>query len=147
MNMKPTVHGCLLAIVLAAPGTPAWSDPATGAWEKIVFHVDESVNARWAIMLADSYMDDSPKAKIVFVTYGPGIDFLLEDAEDRRGNPYDQAVRNLAERGVEFRLCADTLGARSIAREDVLDTVAIVPSGISEIARLQLKESYAYLKP
>jgi len=25
--------------------------------------------------------------------------------------------------------------------------VSIVPSGISEIARLQLKEGYAYLKP
>jgi len=147
MDMKRTAQGCLLTLVLAAAVAPAWSDPPTGSWEKIVFHVDESANARWAILLANAYMDDSPKAKIVFVTYGPGIDFLLEDAEDRSGNPYDPAVRNLTERGVEFRLCADTLGARSIAREDVLDTVLVVPSGISEIARLQLKESYAYLKP
>ncbi len=37
------------------------------------------------LMLARSYMEDSPKARIVFVAYGPGIDFLLEDAEDRPG--------------------------------------------------------------
>ena len=48
---------------------------------------------------------------------------------------------------MDFRACAATLEARSIAREDLLDAVTIVPSGISEIARLQLKEGYAYLKP
>ena len=89
----------------------------------------------------------SPKAKIVIVAYGPGIDFLLEDAEDRRGNPYDPAVRDLAENGVGFRLCAETLSARKISRETVLDEVTLVKSGIAEIARLQIKEGYAYLKP
>jgi len=137
----------MAALILIAMSAQAWSEEATETWEKIVFHLDESVNARWAMMLANSYMDDSPKARIVFVAYGPGIDFLLEDAEDRRGNPYDPAVRGLAERGVEFRLCASTLSARSIAKEDVLDAAVIVPSGISEIARMQLKEGYAYLKP
>ena len=147
MNIKATASRCLLALVLIGLGTPAWSDQTADTWEKIVFHLDESVNARWAMMLANSYMDDSPKARIVFVAYGPGVDFLLEDAEDRRGNPYDPAVRSLVERGVEFRLCASTLSARSIAREDVLDSVVIVPSGVAEIARMQIKEAYAYLKP
>jgi hypothetical protein len=125
----------------------AWAEGAAGAWEKVVFHLDETANARWALMLANAYLDDSPKAKVVFVAYGPGIDFLLEDAEDRRGNPYDPAVLSLVERGVEFRVCAGTLDARDIAKEDVLDAAIIVPSGVSEIARLQLKEGYAYLKP
>ncbi len=54
---------------------------------------------------------------------------------------------SLVDRGVEFRVCAATLSARNIAKEDLLDTAVVVPSGISEIARLQLKEGYAYLKP
>ncbi len=128
-------------------GTPAFSESSVDDWEKVVFHVDDTVNARWALMLARSYLDDSPKAKVVIVAYGPGVDFLREEAKDKRGNLYDPAVLGLAERGVEFRVCAATLGARKIEKDDLVDSVTIVQSGISEIARLQLKEGYAYLKP
>lgn len=147
MNIKHALHSGLLVLLLIGSGMPAWPDQATDDWEKVVFHLDDSANARWALMLANAYRDDSPKAKIVIVAYGPGIDFLLEDAEDRRGNPYDPAVRDLAENGVGFRLCAETLSARKISRETVLDEVTLVKSGIAEIARLQIKEGYAYLKP
>lgn len=146
-QIKHAARGSLLALLLFGLAVPVWSEESADPWEKVVFHVDETRNARWALMLARSYLDDSPKAKIVFVAYGPGVDFLLEDAEDRHGNPYDYAVLNLVNRGVEFRVCAATLSARKIAKEGLLDNVSIVPSGISEIARLQLKEGYAYLKP
>ncbi len=147
MNMKHNAQCCVLALLLIGFAAPAWSDDSIETWEKVVFHVDETANARWALMLARSYLDDSPKAKIVVVTYGPGIDFLLEDAEDKKSNPYAPAVLGLVERGVEFRVCQGTLSARSIAKEDVLDAAVIVPSGIAEIARLQIREGYAYLKP
>lgn len=98
-------------------------------------------------MLANSYLDDSPNVKIVIVAFGPGIDFLLEDAEDQRGNPYDAAVMGLAQKGVDFRVCATTLSAREIKKDRIVDDANIVPSGLSEIARLQIKEGYAYLKP
>ncbi len=147
MNVRHLAKICLIALLLMGLAATAWSEESETPWEKVVFHVDEMANARWALMLARSYMDDSPKAKIVFVAYGPGMDFLLEDAEDRRGNPFDPAVLSLADRGVEFRVCAATLNARNIAKESLLDTAVVVPSGISEIARLQLKEGYAYLKP
>jgi len=147
MKTKHLTKICLTAMLLLGLASSAWSDESDEGWEKVLFHLDETANARWALMLARSYMDDSPKAKIVFVAYGPGVDFLLEGAKDKRGNPYDHSVLTLADRGVEFLVCAATLGARSIAKEDLLDGVAVVPSGISEIARLQLKEGYAYLKP
>ena len=147
MNIRQLAEACSMALWLTVVATPVFSQETGGTWEKVVFHVDETANARWALMLARSYLDDSPKAKLVIVSHGPGVDFLLEDAEDRRGNPYDHAVLNLVERGVEFRVCAATLGARKIAKEDFLDAAVIVPSGISEIARLQLKEGYAYVKP
>lgn len=147
MNTKRTIKGALLALILVGLNPPVWPDEATEGWEKVVFHVDDAAIARWAMMLAGSYVDDNPGARVVFVAYGPGVDFLLQDATDGRGNPYDPGVRDLSARGVEFRLCAATLDARNIAREEVLDAARIVPSGISEIARLQLKEGYAYLKP
>ena len=146
-KLTTLTEGCFLTLLLIGLSAPTWSEESDDGWEKIVFHVDEMSNARWSLMLARSYLDDNPKAKIVFVVYGPGMDFLIEDTRDKRGNPYDPEVLKLAERGVEFRACAATLSAREIAKEDVLDGVLVVPSGISEIARLQIKEGYAYLKP
>ena len=147
MNTKHVTKICSIALLSLGLAAPAWPEESPGDWEKVVFHLDEMANARWALMLARSYLDDSPKARVVIVAYGPGIDFLLEDAKDRRGNPFDYAVLNLVERGVGFRVCAATLSARKIAKEDILEEVLVVPSGVSEIARLQLKQGYAYLKP
>jgi len=140
-------QSCLLATLLVGLLMPVCAEQSENKWDKVVFHVDESRTARWTLMLARSYLDDVPTAKIVFVTYGPGVDFLLDDAKDHRDDPYDYAVLRLVERGVEFRVCNATLMARQISKTDLLEEVKIVPSGISEIARLQLKEGFAYLKP
>jgi uncharacterized protein len=139
--------GLLSTLLLLGFATPTYPEEVGEGWEKVVFHIDETANAGWALMLARSYLDDRPQARVVVVAYGPGVDFLLEDAEDKRGNPYDHRVLGLAERGVDFRVCAATLDARQISKADLLETVAIVPSGISEIVRLQLEEGFAYLKP
>ena len=140
-------QSCLLATLLVGLLMPVCAEQSENKWDKVVFHVDESRTARWTLMLARSYLDDVPTAKIVFVTYGPGVDFLLDDAKDHRDDPYDYAVLRLVERGVDFRVCNATLMARQISKTDLLEEVKIVPSGISEIARLQLKEGFAYLKP
>ena len=137
----------LLAVLLLVLCGPASGAQSTGSWDKVVFHLDETRSARWALMLARSYLNDVPNAKIVFVAYGPGVDFLIEDAADRHDDPFDYAVLNLARRGVGFHVCAATLRARNISPSNLLDVVKIVPSGISEIARLQVKEGFAYLKP
>jgi intracellular sulfur oxidation DsrE/DsrF family protein len=145
--MKRRSRVQLLAILLVGLlGSVSGGEPV-GSWDKVVFHLDQMRNARWALMLARSYLNDVPNAKIVFVAYGPGIDFLVEDTTDRHDDPYDYAVLNLAMQGVDFRVCAATLKARRVPASDLLDVVKVVPSGISEIARLQLKEGFAYLKP
>ena len=112
MITQRLIRSCLVALMLLGMASAISAEQKEGNWEKMVFHLDETVNARWALMLANSYLDDSPNAKIVIVAFGPGIDFLLEGAEDRRGNPYDAAVMSLAQKGVAFRVCANTLSAR-----------------------------------
>ena len=57
--------------------------PPVPASVKVVFHVGDVANDRWAWLLARSCLDDSPDATIVFVTYRSGLDSLVEDAEDR----------------------------------------------------------------
>lgn len=115
--------------------------------EKVIYHISDSVNATAGLRNARNHLDQSPKAKIVFVTHGPGIDFLLEGATDKNGNPYDILVQELAARKVEFRVCNNTLVARKIDKSKLLPETSIVPSGVAEVARLQIHEGYAYLKP
>ena len=105
-------------LALATIGTvvsPARSGPDENGWEKMVFHVDDSRYARWMLMLARSYLEDSPKASLVIVAYGPGVDFALEGAEDSNGNPYAPSLFELTSKGVAIRLCGTTLRAREIA--------------------------------
>lgn len=115
--------------------------------EKVVYHVNDSTNAMSVLGNIRNHLNASPKAQIVVVTHGPGIDFLLEDAKDKNGNPYDAVVQELSNRNVKFRVCNNTLEGRKIDRKRVLPEATVVPSGVAEVARLQSQEDYAYLKP
>ena len=110
----------------ASSGQPA------NTWDKVVFHLDEMRSARWALMLARSYLDDVPKAQIVFVAYGPGVDFLLEDKKDRHDDPYDYAVLTLAGRGVDPRL------ERLVALPQHFVEESLARSGRRELAGVDL---------
>jgi intracellular sulfur oxidation DsrE/DsrF family protein len=78
---------------------------------------------------------------------GAGIDFMLDGAKDKNGNPFDATIADLKSQGVDFRLCRNTIVTRKIDPSKVNPDVSIVPSGVAEAARLQQQEGYAYLRP
>jgi intracellular sulfur oxidation DsrE/DsrF family protein len=123
--------------------------PAFAAGEvKVVYHLSEGLDqASRALVNIRNHLDADPTAKIVVVTHGDGINFLLEGAKNRNGQAYDAPIGALASRGVEFRVCNNTLAARNIAADKVVMDAKIVPSGVAEVARLQAREGYAYLHP
>lgn len=115
---------------------------------KVVYHMNSSDNATAALRNIQNHLNADPKAKIVVVTHGAGIDFLLDGGKDKNGNPYDIPVQQLADNHkVEFRVCKNTLDSRNLSKKDLLPEAIIVPSGVAEVARLQAEEGYAYLKP
>ena len=85
--------------------------------------------------------------KIVVVANGPGIDFLLDGAKDKNGNPFDAIVQDLVTQGVEFRACRNTLTVRRIDPSKLLPEATLVASGVAEAAQLQAREGYAYIRP
>ncbi|MCE5180326.1 MAG: DsrE family protein [Betaproteobacteria bacterium] len=121
---------------------------AAAGEEKVLYHINDSVVARAALGNIRNHLNATEdKVKIVVVSHGAGIDFLLEGAQDKNGNPYNIAVEELMARGVDFRVCNNTLKARKIDPKTVLQGAKVVPSGVAEIGRLQSVEGYAYLKP
>jgi intracellular sulfur oxidation DsrE/DsrF family protein len=131
----------VLALVAAAPASAAVKA------ERVVYHINDNTNPMAALGNIRNHLNASPQAKIVVVTHGPGIDFLLDGAQDKNGNPYDAVVQELANRDVQFRVCNNTLEARKIDRKRVIPEATIVPSGVAEVSRLQVQEGYAYIKP
>ncbi len=140
--MKRAFFTPMLAALLLATAPLA----ASAAEEKVVYHVNDSANARVAMNNVNNHLNAAPDAKIVVVTHGKGIDFLLNDAKDDKGE-FAPVVAGLKEKGVDFRVCNNTLKARKLDASAVIPEATIVPSGVAEIGKLQAKEGYVYLKP
>lgn len=136
----------LIAAALTAASLGAWAAP--GDPVKVVYHMNEDVaRAPQALRNVRNHLSVDPKAKIVMVTHAAGINFLMKDAKDANGNPFEVTVQDLVSKGVEFRVCEITLKARNIDRKALIEDVKYVPSGVAEVSRLQIQEGYAYLKP
>jgi intracellular sulfur oxidation DsrE/DsrF family protein len=121
---------------------------AAGDPVKVVYHMNEGVDhAPQALRNIRNHLSVDPRAKIVMVSHAAGIDFLMRDAKDKNGNPFEVTVQDLVSKGVEFRVCEITLKTRNIDKSKLIDEVKYVPSGVAEVSRLQFQEGYAYLKP
>ena len=123
---------------------------ASAAWAqvKVVYHLNEgTAQAARALPNMRNHLTADPTVKIVVVTHGPGIDFLLDGAVNPKGQPFSGDIADLVARGVEFRVCNNTLQNRNISKDKVAMEAQIVPSGVAEIARLQAKEGFVYLRP
>ena len=115
---------------------------------KVVYHLAEGLpQATRAMGNIRNHLDADPTAQIVVVTHGSGIEFLLEGAKDVKGQPFAGPIGELANRGVQFRVCNNTLVTRGIAKDEIVLEANVVPSGVAEVARLQAKEGYVYLRP
>lgn len=121
---------------------------ASWAQVKVVYHLNEGApQASRAIGNIRNHLAADPTAKIVVVTHGQGIDFLLEGATNPANQPFAGSIGELAGRGVEFRVCNNTLVTRNIPKDRVIMEASVVPSGVAEVARLQAKEGFVYLRP
>jgi uncharacterized protein len=115
---------------------------------KVVYHMVEGLpQAQRAMGNIRNHLGAEPKTRIVVVGHGPGIDFMLDGAADSQGRPFSSAIADLAAKGVEFRVCNNTLVNRQIARDQVAMEAQVVPSGVAEIGRLQAREGFVYLRP
>lgn len=135
--------------ILAAPPAATAAAAAATANEpiKAVYHVNEADKTWTALRNIQNHLRDDPATKVVVVANGNGIDFLLKDAVDKQGTPFQPTLEDLKKKGVVFKVCRNTLTARKLTDEAVVAEAAVIQAGVSEIARLQIREGYAYLKP
>lgn len=117
------------------------------AQDRVAYHFDDAAQqALKGLRNMKNHLDVDPTAKLTAVLHANGVDFLLRDAKDRNGNPFEVAVQELAARGVRFEVCEITLRNRNLRREQFIEEAVFTPSGVVRIAKLQ-REGAAYIKP
>lgn len=115
---------------------------------KVVYHLaDGTEQATRALASIRNHLRGDPEVQIVVVAIGDGIRPLLKDEIDANGRRFDQQVSALTAKGVEFRICENTLTAHSVPLSRVIPEAKPVPAGVVELARLQAREGYAYIRP
>ena len=144
--MIPRLLLCVLALALPAAAPAQGKDPQGP--DKVVYHLNGGLEqASSALEGIRNHLEVNPKAQITVVAHAAGVDFLLKGAKTARGNEYRQAIEDLEFQGVKFVVCEITLRTRGMARSQFLPEAGFVPSGVAEIARLQVREGHAYLRP
>lgn len=142
MMRRPFLLLCLCG-ALAATGAARAAEPI-----RVVYHMADGIDqAARGLASIRNHLRAAPDTKIVVVALGEGIRFLLKGAAERNGRPFDAAVAALARQGVEFRVCNNTLTAHDIDKSELLPEISLVQAGVVEIARLQAREGYAYIRP
>lgn len=141
--------GCLALLIagwlaLAQPWSTHAADWAAQA--RVVYHIAGSDDVAANLRTVKNHLDASPGLRAVVVAHSDGIKFLLRGATDAEGRSYEPVLRDLRERGVEFRVCTNTLTRNRIDLRTVVPEAVLVPSGIAEISRLQKREGYTYLR-
>ena len=138
---------CGLA-ALATLATPPAALAQADRGERVVYHFNEGAEqASRGLEYIRNHLEVRPKAQIVVVAHAAGVDFLMQGAKTKLGNDYRTPIEDLALQGVKFAVCEITLRERNLQRSRFVAEATFVPSGVAEIARLQQREGYAYLKP
>lgn len=115
---------------------------------KTVYHMSEGIpQASRGLNNIRNHLNADPTAKIVVVTHGLGIDFLIAGAANQMEQPFAGTISDLANKGVEFRVCNNTLVSRKIDGSKLVMEAKVIPSGVAEVANLQAREGFVYLRP
>jgi intracellular sulfur oxidation DsrE/DsrF family protein len=120
---------------------------AASARDAVVHHIiDAKAQALGGLRDVRNHLDVDPQARITVVTHAEGVEFPMEGAEDRDGNPYDATVAALVARGVTFEVFEITLRNRNLKKEQFVQEAAFTPSGVVRLATLH-KQGGAYVRP
>lgn len=140
-------RGILILAAIAAIGLGGCASMRGSGPDKAVYHINNSIHATAVLRNVGNHLSVDPTAKIVVVSHAQGVDFLMEGAKDKNGNPYNIPVEALVAKGVTFDVCEITLKGRKLSKSQFIPEAKFVPSGVGEIAKLQYREGYVYLKP
>ncbi len=123
-------------------GKPISSEP----W-KIAMQLSDGLEQAYeGLVNIQNVLQLDPKLKFTVVGYSRAIRFLLNGTKTPTGALFSGMIGDLANQGVEFKACRNTLTFLKIPTSDVVLEATLVPAGVYELVRLQSLGWY-YIKP
>ena len=156
--MKMLSKAALMAagVALAASANAVDSSkPAKNGYnqQKVVYHVNNIHTAKGALRNLKNHLNalGDENIEAIVVTHSSGGFAMVDGAmgkKDKKGNVYNfsDQIASLANRGVKFTICANTIRGKKIPKEKINEHAEIIPSGVAHVAHLQQK-GYLYVKP
>ncbi|MBD3670959.1 MAG: DsrE family protein [Gammaproteobacteria bacterium] len=153
MNMKKVLalfSAATMAVALSACATGAKMEPAKNGYykQKAVYHINDIDSANGALRNVKNHLNavGDENSDIIVVTHSKGAFTLVDGAKDAKGKEMKDQVNTLANRGVKFQICANTIRGKKIDKNKININAEVVPSGVAQIAHLQ-QMGYYYIKP
>ncbi len=157
-------HQLFLAALVVAVGMSTGTALAGDRYmfQKVVYHInyDNPKQQEGALRNIQNHINavGADNMDIKVVLHGNGLALLLNPDSLAKLPKFKHANANesmtaridgLKNQGVSFQVCANTVKGRGVNKETDLysvDDADIVPSGVAELAHLQLR-GYTYIKP
>mgnify|MGYP006277438925 CR=1 FL=1 len=139
--MKSFIKTFSLILVLLSIGTAAKTQD-NGAGHKIVFQLtDNNPSSQKSLTNQLKNLTKGwPEAQFEVVVHSAGISYLHKSKTQHASE-----IRALSDLGVEFKACENTLEAKNISKNEILDVAGFVPMGIGEVA-LKQEADWSYIK-
>jgi len=157
--MKSTLKKVTLfvtALVVALGITSVQAGTAKNGYDKqkVVYHVNNIHTATGALRNVKNHLNalGDENAEIIVVTHSSGafamVDGSMGQKDPKTGEVYNfnDTIASLANRGVKFAICANTIRGKKIDQNKINQHAEVIPSGVAHVAHLQQK-GYLYVKP
>ncbi len=145
----------MLATSAFAAG-PAHNGPAKNGYlkQKVVYHINNIHTATGALRNVKNHLNalGDKNVEIIVVTHSSGAFAMVDGAMGKKNKKtgkvynFSDTIAGLANRGVKFEICANTIRGKHINKNLINENAEIIPSGVAEVAFLQQK-GYLYVKP
>jgi intracellular sulfur oxidation DsrE/DsrF family protein len=115
-----------------------------GKKHRIIFEVNVSGQDQWAVVLNNlenvqkAFVSDGTEIEVV--VHGKGLGLLLA-----ANTQMQDRLKQLADNGVTFAACENTMRRMSVRKEDLLPFAKTVDSGVAEVVRKQ-EAGWSYIK-
>lgn len=122
--------------------------------QKVVYHVNNIHTATGALRNAKNHLNavGDKNIEMIVVTHSSGAFAMVDGAMGKKNKKtgkvynFNDTIASLANRGVKFTICANTIRGKKIDKNKINENVEIIPSGVAHVAHLQQK-GYLYVKP
>src|ERR1035437_5502243 len=136
----------VILVIAGALGAVAWAQSTHPSERKhrVLFELTSDSPEQWDAVLNNienlRNAFGAENTQVELVVHGPGLGMLLpanEKAKDR--------MRKLAGPDVIFVACENTMKRKNVKKDDLLDFVTTVDSGVAEVVRRQ-EQGWSYIK-